>query len=199
MSSSPSAPPPGIPQSNNAKYAVLVILLVLGAGGMFAWRSMSQPGPQAPVVLMPSATTSATAATTNPKLDDIPPAPTEEVKPEAGPPKIVYVSAGGCDKTCTGSATAELTGALNVRGNQARHCYDQALRNDPSLKGHVSISVRIGPGGNACSAGVGSNDMGTPYVANCAANIFRNASYPSPRGGCIDVAVPLSFVPQGGQ
>jgi hypothetical protein len=39
--------------------------------------------------------------------------------------------------------------------------------------------------------------MGTPAVANCAASIFKNATYPSPRGGCLDVNVPLSFVPQG--
>jgi hypothetical protein len=39
--------------------------------------------------------------------------------------------------------------------------------------------------------------MGTPAVANCAANVFRNATYPAPRGGCVDVNVPLSFVAQG--
>jgi hypothetical protein len=39
--------------------------------------------------------------------------------------------------------------------------------------------------------------MGSPGVANCAANIFRSASYPAPRGGCVDATVPMSFVPQG--
>jgi hypothetical protein len=35
-------------------------------------------------------------------------------------------------------------------------------------------------------------------VGQCAANIFRqSAGYPAPRGGCVDIAVPLSFVPQG--
>jgi hypothetical protein len=41
--------------------------------------------------------------------------------------------------------------------------------------------------------------MGSPNVANCAANIFRTSGgFPSPRGGCIDANVPLSFVPQAG-
>jgi hypothetical protein len=40
--------------------------------------------------------------------------------------------------------------------------------------------------------------MGSPAVANCAANIFRGSgNYPSPRGGCVVATVPLSFVPQG--
>jgi hypothetical protein len=48
-----------------------------------------------------------------------------------------------------------------------------------------------------CSAVVASNDMGSPVVASCAANIFRNASYPAPHGGCVDANVPMSFVPMG--
>jgi hypothetical protein len=203
MSTHPSTPPPsspaGVPQAGNAKYAIVAILLVLGMGGLFAWKSMSsQPPPPPPIVVMPSAST--TAATTNAKLDDIPPPPPEEIKPEAGAgPKIVYVpgAAGGCEKSCSGTATPELTAALQMRGAQAKRCYNQALASDSTLKGHVAISVKIGGGGTACSAGVASNDMGSPAVANCAASIFRNASYPAPKGGCLDVNVPLSFVPQG--
>jgi hypothetical protein len=201
MSTPPSTPPPaGVPQAGNAKYAIIAILLVLGMGGLFAWKSMSsQPPPPPPIVVAPSAST--TAATTNAKLDDIPPPPPEEQKPEAGPggPKIAYVpgAPGGCDKSCNGSATPELTAALQIRGAQARRCYNQALASDSTLKGHVAISVKIGGGGSVCSAGVASNDMGSPAVANCAAGIFRNASYPAPKGGCAEFNVPLSFVPQG--
>jgi hypothetical protein len=87
---------------------------------------------------------------------------------------------------------------LQVRAGQARRCYNQALSQDSTLKGHVSINVRIGPSGNLCSATVAANDMGTATVANCAANVFRTAAgYPSPRGGCVDANVPLNFKPQG--
>jgi hypothetical protein len=41
--------------------------------------------------------------------------------------------------------------------------------------------------------------MGSPGVANCAANVFRNGTYPAPAGGCVDANVPMSFVPMGGQ
>jgi hypothetical protein len=130
-------------------------------------------------------------------LDSQPP---PEEKPEAGPtgPKIIYVQAGGCESKCTGTAPPELEQALQVRGAMARRCYNQALAQDSSLKGHVTISVKIGPSGNVCSANVTGNTMGSPSVANCAANMFRSsAGYPSPHGGCVEASVPLSFVPQG--
>ncbi len=199
MSSPQSIPPAGVPESGgNAKYAIVALLLVLGAGGLFYWRSRGtqEPPPPPPA---PVASASAAATATNPLLDDIPPPPPADTTPEAGGPKVVYVAAGGgCEGKCVGTAPPELGQALAVRGNQARRCYNQALAQDSTIKGHVSIAVRIGPSGNVCSASVAGNDMGTPAVANCAANIFRTAgSYPAPRGGCVDATVPLSFVPMG--
>jgi hypothetical protein len=201
MSPPLSRPPAGVPQTGgNAKYAIVAIVLLLGAGGIYWWRSMTNRD-QAPAPPPPSAIASASAdpAPTNPKLDDIPPPPPPEEKPEAGAGggKVVYVQGGGCEGKCGGSATSELTSALQMRGAQARRCYNQALAQDSSLKGHVTIAVRIGPQGNVCSANVASTDMGGSSVGACAANIFRNAQYPAPRGGCLDANVPLNFVPQG--
>jgi hypothetical protein len=202
MSSPPSSPPSsrrpaGVPESGNAKYAIVAVLLVLGAGGLYAWRSASnRTEVPAPIASTPPADSS---VTTNPKLEDIPPpAPVEEVPEAAPPPKVVYVPSGGCEAKCTGTAPPELEGALKIRGSQARRCYNTALAQDSSLKGHVTIAVKIAPSGNLCSANVLSNDMGTMAVAACAANIFRaNSSYPAPHGGCLEADIPLAFVPQG--
>jgi hypothetical protein len=196
-SKSPSSlSPAGVPPSGNAKYAIVAMVLLLGAGGLYAWRNASNRA-DAPVPT-PSATVAQSAAPpANPKLEDIPLPPPPEEKPEAGTPRVVYVQSGGCDGKCSGSASPELEQALQIRGAQARRCYNQALAQDSSLKGHVTIAVRIGPAGNLCSAAVASNDMGSASVANCAANIFRSSQYPTPRGGCVDANVPLSFVPQG--
>lgn len=201
MSTPSSRPPSGIPESGgNAKYAIVAIVLLLGAGGIFAWRSLTNRNEQPAPPVVPTASVAQSAAPTDdPKLDDIPPPP--PAAPEAGPPKVkyVYVNGGGCEGTCSEKhATPELSQALQVRAMLARRCYNQALATDSSLRGHVTLAVRIGSGGNVCSATVASNDMGTPSVANCAANIFRNGGgYPAPRGGCVDAKVPLSFVPQG--
>jgi hypothetical protein len=202
--SSPSSPPSsrrpaGVPDSGNAKYAIVAVLLIAGTVGVLAFRSCKNK-PEA-VVPIPSATVAQTAeAPSNPKLDDIPLPPPPEEKPEAGPaPKIVYVqTSGSCEAKCSGAATDQLEQALQVRGTQTRRCYNAALAQDSSLKGHVTITVKVSSSGNLCSANVTNNDMGSPSVANCAANIFRaSAGYPAPRGGCVELGVPLAFVPQG--
>lgn len=200
MSPPSSRPPAGVPVSGgNAKYAIVAVVLVLGIVAVIGQRNCSShasgPAPLASAFVAPSS-----APPSNPKLDDIPPPPPPEEKPEAGltAPKVVYASsAAGCDGKCSGTPPPELGQALQARAIQARRCYNQALTQDSSLRGHVTIAVRVGPGGNACSASVSTNDMGAPGVANCAANIFRASSYPLPRGGCVDAVVPLSFVPQG--
>jgi hypothetical protein len=195
----PSYPPTGVPGSSpNTKYGVVAILLVLAAGGIFAWRSFSRVNAPAPA---PPATVASAAPPSSPKLDEVPLPPPVEEKPEAGPSRrIAYVpTGGGCEGKCSGTAPPELGAALQVRAGQARRCYNQALSTDSSLRGHVTIAVRVGPGGNVCSANVATNDMGSPSVANCAANIFRmGGALPSPSGGCVDANIPLSFVPQGG-
>lgn len=197
-----SRPPSGVPASGgNAKYAIVAVALVLGIVAVIGLRSCP-PTANAPVPIPSASIARSAEPPSNPKLEDIPPPPPVEEKPEAGPttgPRIVYVPAGGCEGKCTGAAPPELAQALQVRGFQARRCYNQALAQDSTLKGHVTIAVRVGPSGNVCSASVASNDMGTPAVANCAANILRSNAYPSPRGGCVDTVVPLSFVPQGQQ
>ncbi len=200
MSPPNSLPPAGIPDQGNAKYAIIALVMVLGVGGLFAWRSATKkPAPAG----LPSASVAQTAtAPTNSKLDDIPlPPPPDEPDPTPqakAAPRFVGTAPTGCDGKCSGSASTELEQALQVRASQARRCYNQALSQDSSLKGHVTIAVRIGPSGNLCSSAVASNDMGSPTVANCAANMFRAAqTYPSPHGGCVDAKVPLAFVAPG--
>ena len=199
MSPPSSHHPAGVPDSGgNAKYAIVAVALLLAAGGIYAWRTMTNRQTQSAPPPMPSLAQSAPTPT-NPALDDIPPPPPPDNTPEAGGPRIIYVQANaGCDGTCSQKfATPELGQALQVRGMRARRCYEQALNSDSSLKGHVSIAVRISPSGNVCSAGVASSDLGNAQVAACAANMFRTGTYPAPRGGCVDATVPLSFVPMG--
>jgi hypothetical protein len=192
--------PAGIPDSGNAKYAIAAVGFLVAAGALFAWRSCSSRS-QATAPPAPTPSLGSASPPVNPKLEDIPLPPPPEDKPAGGTgPRIIYTSAaGGCEGKCSqGYSTPELGQALQARAGQARRCYNQALSQDSSLKGHVSINVRIGPSGNVCSATVGANDMGSPNVANCAANVFRTAAgYPAPRGGCVDANVPLNFKPLG--
>jgi hypothetical protein len=192
-------PPAGVPDSGgSAKYAIIAVLLLLAAGGLFAWRTLgSRSGQPTPVANVPPPPLQPPS---NPKIEDVPLPPPPEDKPEGGTgPRIIYVTAGGCEAKCNGTSPPELEQMIRVRGNQARRCYNQALASDSSLKGKIMLEVRIGPGGNVCSVNVASNDMGSAAVANCAANIFRNGTYAAPHGGCVVAKVPLSFVPLGSQ
>jgi hypothetical protein len=197
---SPSQPPtpsvpPVLPSSGNTKYIVVVVLLVVGIAALLAWRSCAN---QAPVTQTPIPSMYDAAPTPHDESDLVPPPlPPETPQPEAGV-KYVYVGDPCNVKSCSGKMTDELETALGFRGKQAHRCYDQALGQDPTLKGHVGIRVRVASNGRVCSANVTSNDMGTPAVAQCVAGTFaRTGSVPAPKNGCVDVELPINFVPGG--
>jgi hypothetical protein len=191
------APPPT--GGGNAKYVVVALVLLAGIGGLLYWRASSSANGQQTVTI--HAPDASAPVPVNPHLDDDvpPPMPIVDSGPEIKPNAPTGTARANCSMPkCTGSASGDLESALAFRAKQAHACYDQALANDSSLKGHVSINVRIASNGQVCSASVGTNDMGSPSVAQCVANKFRQTGYfPAPKGGCVDANVPLNFVPGG--
>ena len=115
-------------------------------------------------------------------------------KPQAG----AVFTGTQCDvKKCTGTTTSDIETALAFRAKQSHRCYDNALANDPTLRGKISIAIRIGANGTTCSAGVASNELsGAPAVASCVVSNFRGQAFPAPKGGCVDVNIPINFVPR---
>ena len=197
----PKAPPPsmrppaGVPPSGNGKFIVLAVLLLGVIGAIVAFKTCQKP-PE-PVVVVPDA---GPPPKPSQKIDeDIPPPPPiEDAGADAGKKTTVVFTGNQCDvKKCTGSTNSDVEAALSFRAKQAHRCYDNALSQDPTLRGKVSIAVRIGSNGQACSAGVASNELASaPGVANCVAGYFRGQNFPAPRGGCVDVNIPINFVPR---
>jgi hypothetical protein len=192
------SPPAGVPPSGNGKFIVLAVLLVGGVGAVIGWRACQKP--QAPMIIAFDA-----GPPPGPSKnidDDIPPPPAIEDSgaDDAGKKTTVVTSAGngGCDvKKCTGASNSDVETALAFRAKQAHRCYDNALGQDPTLRGKMSIAVRIGPSGQSCSASVASNELSSaPSVADCVVRSFRGQTFPAPKGGCIDVNVPINFVPR---
>lgn len=185
-----------MPPSGNGKFIVLALLLLGVIGAVIAWKTCQTPA-QPPLVIVDA------GPIPNPskKIDeDIPPPPVIEDSGADGGKKIVIVQGMGnqCDaKKCTGASNPDIETALSFRAKQAHRCYDNALAQDATLRGKVSIAVRIGANGQACSAGVASNEMASaPGVANCVVGYFRGQSFPQPKGGCVDVNIPINFVPR---
>jgi len=194
MSNQSPSLPPVIPSSGNAKYVLIAVVLIIGIAALIAWRTCGQAAPPPPPV------TSLYDAAPTPHDDDLvpPPPPPPEQVPEAGGIKYVYVG-DPCTsaKTCSGTTTSDLETAIGFRAKQAHRCYDQALASDDSLKGHVTIKVRVASNGRVCSANIAENDMGTDAVAKCVQARFVGAGMPAPKGNCVDVNVPLYFHPGG--
>lgn len=200
---SSQAPPPsspaGVPSSGNGKYVAITVVLFGLIGAVIVWRPWQKPPPP-PVVVVVDAGPPATVATGGRNLDDEIPLPPPV--PEAGPEPVKKAAArptinSQCDvKQCSGSAGPELEKALQLRVRQAHRCYDTALEQDATLRGKVTLAVRVGANGQVCSARVASNEMGSSQVASCVTGFFRGASFPLPKGGCIDANIPINFIPR---
>lgn len=194
-----SKPPPpssaaGVP-SGNGKFVVIAVLLLLAIGGVAYWKLTEKPPP--PVTVFDAGPVTPPPPSRNPDEDIPPPPAIEDAGPDAGKKIIIVQTGAQCDvKKCTGQASDDLSTALAFRAKQSHRCYDNALAQDTTLKGKVSIAVRVGANGSVCSAGVASNDMGTPSVANCVVGYFRTGAFPAPKGGCVDVNVPINFIPR---
>ncbi|MBX3208627.1 MAG: AgmX/PglI C-terminal domain-containing protein [Labilithrix sp.] len=192
----PPSSPAGVPSSGSGKYVVVAVVLLGLIGAVVAWKTSQSP-PVPPVIYVDAAPPP-TFTGRNPD-DDVPlPPPVEDAGSDAGKKVVVtQVSNNQCDaKKCAGTSSSELETALQFRVKQAHRCYDSALAQDPTLRGKVTVAVRIGANGQVCTAGIASNEMSSQQVAQCVSNSFRNANFPSPKGGCVDVNIPINFVPR---
>jgi hypothetical protein len=201
-----SIPPPsqaGVPTGGNGKYIAVGLLLLVGIIGLVAFKtcgSTPDPTPKPIASVAPSAPSSTVNTT---RIDDVPPPPDPEDASVA--PVTTKIVNGGptnvCDvKSCNGTTSTELENGLNMVARQTRRkCYESALGNDPTLKGHVKLSLRIGSNGQVCSSTVASNDMSNTSVGDCAARTFMASHLPAPKGGCVNVDFPLAYVPAGQQ
>ncbi len=189
---STSIPPPqGLP-TGNGKYIAVVLLLLLLVGVLIAWKMCGKPPPN---VSTPDAGANDAEVMVVRADDDIPPPEKPDAGIDGGPRvQIVYVTHGCDSKKCAGATSPDLEGALAQRARQAHRCYDNALAQDPNLKGKMSIAVRVGSNGVSCSANVASNDLPNAAVSQCVVGFFRGGMFPQPKGGCVDTVVPINFV-----
>ncbi len=201
-----SVPPPsqsGVPSSgSNGMYIALALLLLLGIGGIVAWKLTSKP--DAPPPIVKTAAPVVSSAPTNALIDEVPlPPPIVDSGPAVAP---TYTGGGGGGdpcvyNTCNGNVTAgsDTERGLQMLARQTRRkCYDPALGNDPTLQGHVKVHMKIASNGQICSASVASNDMSSSSVGECAARMLLSSGHvPPPKGGCVNLDFPLNYVPMG--
>src|SRR5205085_10725049 len=84
-----------------------------------------------------------------------------------------------------------------VRQNFARFrlCYENGLRNNPTLQGRVAVRFVIGHDGAVSNVGNGGSDMPDSGVVSCVVRSFYGLSFPQPEGGIVTVVYPMMFAP----
>lgn len=193
---------PKVPKKSGAGLWLFAGGLLLGAG---AWVVLGRSAPGEEQAPEPLASASIPVETTRkPEHAPPPPPPPPDTAAAEAEPTGTAAKASvkakavakptGCSSPCSGKSHAALESALSGRGQQARSCYTTALRSDEGLQGKLTVRLRVGADGRACSAEIADDSLGSAPLNACILSRFRGASYPLPRGGCVDVAVPLKFV-----
>lgn len=76
-----------------------------------------------------------------------------------------------------------------------RACYENGLRNNPSLSGRVSVRFVIGRNGEASQVSNGGSDLPDGGVVGCVIAGFRGLSFPPPEAGIVTVGYAIQFNP----
>lgn len=76
-----------------------------------------------------------------------------------------------------------------------RMCYENGLKNNPTLAGRVAVRFVIGRDGAVASVGNGGSDLPDSSVVNCIVRSFSGLSFPAPDGGIVSVTYPISLAP----
>jgi hypothetical protein len=173
-------------------YILAVVVLVCAIGAIICWKLKPAPvAPPAPVV---------TAAPT-PKLAEPPPPPPPPVQDaDLVEPKTAPTTAGSkpCS-SCNGTASSALRTAVSQRAGASRPCYERALRTNTALQGKLLVHVRVDSSGLVCSSNVAQDGIHSSEVSSCVLGMFRSSRFPAPTGGCVDINVPMSFMPKEGK
>jgi hypothetical protein len=205
-----SVPPPPTRGASPA-LTIVVVLMLAGIAALLWWRS-GQDEESAGETSMGQVAASPSSASAGLPAPPVvvhapppPPPPVEEAAPagevpassssdpgQKGAPDVRRASPCGGD--CGGTAPPELHAALSARAQQARSCYQAALRQGASGEGRVVVAVRVAQNGAACSVSLAADTLGNPGVSSCVTAKFRSGSYPLPKGGCVDTQVPINFV-----
>lgn len=84
-----------------------------------------------------------------------------------------------------------------VRQNFGRFrlCYENGLRNNPTLSGRVSVKFVIDRSGAVSTAQDGGSELPDQGVISCVVRGFGNLSFPQPEGGIVTVVYPIIFNP----
>ncbi len=108
-----------------------------------------------------------------------------------GPKPVVGASA-----SVAGGSVGNANAVVARMSAGFRRCYMQGLATNPDMSGRVSVSARVGPGGEVQSVTATPSGSISAAVANCIASRVRSAQFDPPEGGAATINIPVTLVQQ---
>jgi hypothetical protein len=88
------------------------------------------------------------------------------------------VAGAGGSKPGQGLTAEQIRRVVMSRMGAFQACYEMALSKDPDLKGGVTMSFSISPGGSVAAANVASSSLGNARVEGCMLRTFNRLKFP---------------------
>jgi hypothetical protein len=169
-----------------APIGVVLVWVVLSCAGA---RDRATPATPEPSADPSSRVTMQSAAKPNRGT----PAP----EPGKGDAPSLVQPVNDCDiAVCAGNASDALIDAIRSRASQARGCYEAALKQTPTSAGRLMLNLRIAYDGTSCPLRAAQNELPEATTLLPCLRSLLEIQYPKPRNGCVELNLPLKFVPE---
>jgi len=114
---------------------------------------------------------------------------TQKVKGPVGSAQVGGAAVSGGNVANASSVVAGMSAGF-------RRCYNRGLQEDPSMKGSVRVTAKIGPNGEVLSATPSGGGGLSGTVISCVVARVQSAQFSPPEGGGATVVIPVTFVSQ---
>ncbi len=196
---SESTPPP--PTGGGAKYAILGLVAILAAVGMYC--GMQEEEETAPVVenTTPEAPVVPRSTGFEPEIE-IPDEDEEDAGPEDTGPEdtgetVMMSTMRRAPRECTGNLdVAAVRQVIGRQRQQVRSCYERRLKQNNILQGTVNVRLVVGNDGSVDQVAVGGS-LRDNEVFGCVRRLARGWRFPRPTGGaCAQINAPFNLTPR---
>lgn len=117
--------------------------------------------------------------------------PPESAVPPATPTGAATVVIGGAGGQPSGIVDeARVIAAMQPA---FRACYEQGLRDDPSMRGSLRVTAKVDGAGNVIAANPSSGVGLAPAVISCVVARVAAARFTPPPGGGVAIVIPITF------
>ncbi len=129
-----------------------------------------------------------------PSLEPSAAAAVDSAREALGKPPSGSVAVGGA--SVAGGAVANASAVVAGMAGAFRRCFNRGLQEDPTMKGSVRITAKIGKSGEVLetspSGGAGLSEI----VIGCVAARVSSGKFSPPEGGLATIVIPVSMTPE---